>query len=208
MKKLCIGLILSLAALSGFVLAQEQRAYFAAGCFWCVEADFEKYDGVSEVISGYMGGEEVNPSYKQVASGRTGHREAVEVHYDPSVISYQELLDIFWRIHDPTDAKGSFVDRGFHYTSAIYYQSEEERILAEGAKEALERSGKFDRPIATEILPATPFYVAEDYHQDFYIKSATRYEFYRTGSGRNAFIDKFWKGDETVYQLEQNLQRN
>lgn len=205
MKKLMMFSFISLMTFSGFGFAQEKLAYFAAGCFWCVEADFEKHEGVTKVISGYMGGEIENPTYKQVSGGRSGHREAVEVHYDPTVISYQELLDIFWRIHDPTDDKGSFVDRGFQYTSAIFYSSEEERILAEGAKEALGSSGKFDRPIATAVLPATPFYAAEDYHQDFYKKSSARYEFYRTGSGRNAFIDRFWKGDETVYQLEQNL---
>lgn len=190
------------------VLAQSaelSRAYFAGGCFWCVEADFEKHEGVSEVISGYMGGTTENPTYKQVVGGRTGHREAVEVIYDPEVISYQELLDIFWRLHDPTDGAGSFVDRGFSYSSAIYVSTEEESILAEGAKQALDESEKFNKAIATEILPATPFYVAEEYHQDYYIKSERRYGFYRSGSGRDTFINRFWKGDSTVYQLPENL---
>jgi len=193
---------------SAFAQDDYATAYFAGGCFWCVESDFEKHDGVFEVISGYTGGDEANPTYKQVASGRTDHREAVEVQYDPSVISYQELLDIFWRLHDPTDGTGSFVDRGFHYSSAIYVTNEEERILAEGAKEALEASGKFNKPIATEILDAKPFYIAEEYHQDYYIKSERRYKFYRSGSGRDSFIDRFWKNDETVYQISENLTQN
>ena len=179
-----------------------ERAYFAGGCFWCVEADFEKYDGVAEVLSGYMGGELENPTYKEVSTDTTGHREAVEVIYDPQVISYQELLSIFWRLHDPTDGEGSFVDRGFQYSSAIYVNDDEERALAEGAVEALEASGKFDAPIATEILDATPFYLAEDYHQDYYKKSATKYGFYRRLSGRDQFINSNWEGDDTVYQLE------
>lgn len=210
MKKVLVGFLLILQVFLVSSLAQEGEkvAYFAAGCFWCVEADFEKHSGVSEVISGFIGGDVANPSYQQVTGGRTGHREAVEVHYDPTVISYQQLLDIFWRMHDPSDDKGSFVDRGFHYTSAIFYSSEEERILAEGAKAALEASAKFAKPIATAILPATPFYAAEDYHQDFYINSSGRYKFYRTGSGRDAFIERFWKGDEMVYQLSENLTGN
>ena len=178
------------------------RAYFAGGCFWCVESDFEKQDGVIEVFSGYQGGDTANPSYKEVSTHTTGHREAVEVIYDPEVISYQELLSVFWRLHDPTDADGSFVDRGDSYTSAIFYQTDQERQLAEGAKEALDASGKFDAPVATRIEPFAPFYLAEEYHQDYYKKSAVRYNFYRRLSGRDSFIDANWKGDDTVYQLE------
>lgn len=210
MKKILFAFILLSSVFLSSALAQNETvtAYFAGGCFWCVEADFEKHDGVFEAISGYMGGTTVNPTYKQVSRGNTGHREAVEVHYDPSIISYQELLDIFWRLHDPTDDKGSFVDRGFHYGSAIYYTTEEERVLAEGAKAALDASAKFNKSVATEITEATPFYVAEEYHQDYYIKSAQRYKFYRNGSGRDRFIDQFWAGDDTVYQLEENLAQN
>ena len=182
-------------------------AYFAGGCFWCVEADFEKHEGVYDAVSGYMGGDVDNPTYKQVTTGTTGHREIVEVRYDEDVISYQELLDIFWRLHDPSDAGGSFVDRGFQYSSAIFYANEMQQRLAEGSKAALEASEKFDE-VATEILPAAEFYIAEDYHQDYYVKSATRYKFYRAGSGRDRFINRVWKGDETVYQLPENLAGN
>ena len=199
--------LLIILTLIAFALAQEsyegfERAYFAGGCFWCVEADLEKLDGVAEVISGYTGGELADPTYKQVARGGTGHREAVEVIYDPEVVSYQELLSAFWRLHDPTDAEGSFVDRGFHYSSAIYVQNDTERALAEGAIEALNASGKFDAPITTEVLDAGPFYVAEEYHQDYYKKSATKYGFYRRLSGRDQFIKANWEGDDTLYQLE------
>ncbi len=179
------------------------KAYFAGGCFWCVESDYEKHEGVIDVISGYMGGTTENPTYQTLKG--SGHREAVEVHYIPDEISYQELLDIFWRLHDPTDADGSFVDRGFVYTSAIWYSNEMEQKLAEGSRDALEASGKFDTPIATQILPFKPFYVAEDYHQDYHKKSTARYKYYRFGSGRDQFINRTWKGDETVYQLPENL---
>ena len=183
----------------------EAVAYFAGGCFWCTEADFEKQEGVSEAISGYMGGETENPTYKEVSRNNTGHRETVEVRYDPSVISYQELLDVFWRLHDPTDADGSFVDRGESYTSAIYYANEEQKRLAEGSKEALENSGKFKKSIATVIEDGGTFYAAEDYHQDYYTKNPLRYRFYRASSGRDRYIARFWKGDDVVYQLEENL---
>ena len=203
-------LVLLVALLVSGALAQNdtadyeglERAYFAGGCFWCVEADFEKHEGVVEAISGYTGGELENPTYKQVSTDTTGHREAVEVIYDPELVSYQELLDIFWRLHDPTDGEGSFVDRGFQYSTAIYVNTNEERALAEGAIEALNASGKFDEPIATEVIDATPFYLAEDYHQDYYKKSATKYGFYRRLSGRDQFVNSNWKDDDTVYQLE------
>jgi peptide methionine sulfoxide reductase msrA/msrB len=177
-------------------------AYFAGGCFWSVESDFEKHEGVVEALSGYMGGTVTNPTYQQVASHTTGHRETVRVRYDPQVISYQELLDIFWRLHDPSDAGGAFFDRGESYTSAIFYANEEQRRLAEGAKAALEASNKFDQPIATTIAPAAAFYLAEDYHQDYAKKNPRHYSAYRVASGRDAFFEQVWKGDETVYQLE------
>ncbi len=176
-------------------------AYFAGGCFWSVESGFEKHEGVVEALSGYMGGTVANPTYEQVTSHTTGHRETVEVRYDPRVVSYQELLDIFWRLHDPSDAGGSFFDRGESLTSAIFYADEEQRRLAEGAKAALEASGKFDRPIATTVAPAEAFYPAEDYHQDYYKKNPQRYRSYHLGSGRKAFFDRVWKGDKTVYRL-------
>lgn len=184
----------------------EAVAYFAAGCFWCVEADFEKLEGVSDAVSGYMGGTVANPTYEQVSSHTTGHREIVEVNYDPDVVDYQDLLDAFWRMHDPTDAGGSFVDRGESYTSAIFYANEEQQQLAEGSKAALEQSDKFDEPIATAIAPAETFYVAEDYHQNYYTERPLRYSYYRANSGRDSFIADIWQGDDTVYQLAENLE--
>ncbi|PSN19118.1 methionine sulfoxide reductase [filamentous cyanobacterium CCP5] len=184
----------------------EAVAYFAAGCFWCVEADFEKLAGVSEAVSGYMGGTVENPTYDQVSSHTTGHRETVEVNYDPDVINYQELLDAFWRMHDPTDGGGSFVDRGESYTSAIFFVNDQQQRLAEGSKQALEASGKFEAPIATVIEPADNFYPAEDYHQDYYTERPVRYNFYRANSGRDQFIDEVWDTDTTVYQLDENLE--
>ena len=168
------------------------KATFAGGCFWCVEADFEKLPGVVEVISGYAGGPEENPTYRDVASGRTGHAEAIEVRYDASKVSYEKLLDVFWRHIDPTDARGQFVDRGLQYRTAIFYDGGGQKKLAEKSKQALEESGRFDKPIVTEIVERTNFYEAEDYHQDYYKKSPVRYKAYRMGSGRDRFIKKVW----------------
>jgi peptide methionine sulfoxide reductase msrA/msrB len=162
---------------------------------------FEQLDGVLKAVSGYMGGEVENPTYEQVASETTGHRETVEVHFDPQVITYQELLDAFWRLHDPSDAGGAFFDRGESYTSAIFYTDTEQRRLAEGAKAALEASNKFSKPVATTIAPAEVFYPAEEYHQDYAKKNPQHYSAYRRGSGRDAFLERVWGGDETVYQL-------
>ena len=175
----------------------SSRATFAGGCFWCVEADFEKLPGVIEVVSGYAGGPEEDPTYAEVASGMTGHAEAVEVRYDASKVSYEELLDVFWRHIDPTDAGGQFVDRGSQYRTAIFYTGGGQKKLAEDSRKALEESGRFDRPIVTEIVERTNFYEAEDYHQDFYKKSPVRYTTYRVGSGRDRFIKKTW-GDEAA----------
>ncbi|MBL70987.1 MAG: peptide-methionine (S)-S-oxide reductase [Rhodobiaceae bacterium] len=183
------------------VQAAEKIAYFAGGCFWCTEADFEKIDGVGDVISGFMGGKKANPSYEDVAYGRTTHRETVKVPYDDAKVSYQELLSAFWRMHDPTDGKGSFVDRGRHYSSAIYYVDDAQKGLAEGAIAALDKSGKFNRPITTELAKAKGFYPAEDYHQDYYKKAATKYKYYRFRSGRDQFIKAYWKDDKNIYQL-------
>jgi len=169
-------------------------ATFAGGCFWCVESDFEKVDGVVEVISGYTGGSKENPTYEEVSAGGTGHLEAVQVHYDPTSITYKELLDIFWRHVDPTDPGGQFVDRGSQYKSAIFYHNEEQRSLAEQSKEELNRSGRFDKPIVAEIIPLSKFYKAEDYHQDYYKTHAIRYKFYRFNSGRDQFLKKAWSG--------------
>lgn len=175
---------------------QLQIATFAGGCFWCMETPFLKYDGVEEVISGYTGGHVENPTYQQVTTGQTGHYEAVQVRFDPEVISYQQLLEIFWKQIDPTDAGGSFVDRGPQYRSAIFVHDPDQRTIAEQSKQTLEESGKFDGPIATEILDAARFYKAEDYHQQFYLKKPLRYQSYRAGSGRDAFIKNTWGGEK------------
>jgi peptide methionine sulfoxide reductase msrA/msrB len=163
-------------------------ATFAGGCFWCVQADFAKVPGVVKVISGYAGGRGANPNYENYAS--QGYVEAVQVFYDPAKVSYQKLLDYFWRQVDPTDAGGQFVDRGPQYRSVIFYHDAEQRRLAEASKQALEKSGRFQQPIMTEILPFTNFYRAEDYHQDFDKKNPLRYKYYRRNSGRDQFLQK------------------
>ncbi len=169
-----------------------KAATFAGGCFWCIEAPFEKIDGVKKAISGYAGGTIKNPTYKQVSGGKTKYREAVQVYYDPNIISYSELLDIFWQQFDPTDEGGSFYDRGFQYTSAIYYHNENQKEIAEKSKVELENSGLFDKKIVTKIEKYTNFYPAEDYHQDYYLTNSKSYKKYRTGSGRDRFIEEVW----------------
>ena len=171
-----------------------ETATFAGGCFWCVESDFEKVNGVVEVVSGYSGGHVKNPSYKEVSSGGTGHLEVVQVHFDPTVVSYEELLDVFWRHVDPTDPDGQFVDRGPQYRPAIFYHTEEQRRAAEASKKELDASGTFDKPIATELIKFSEFYEAEAYHQDYYKKNPIRYKFYRRGSGRDRFLESTWAG--------------
>lgn len=165
-------------------------AIFAGGCFWCMEKPFEHLPGVSAVISGYTGGHSVNPTYQTYAEG--GHVEAVEVHYDPAKIGYRELLNVFWRQINPTDAGGQFVDRGPQYTSAIFYLDSRQKSLAEQSKQELAASGRFNAPIVTPIRPATTFYPAEEYHQDFYRKNPVRYWYYRSRSGRDQFLEKVW----------------
>ncbi len=172
-----------------------KKATFAGGCFWCTEADFEKLSGVVKVVSGYTGGHKENPTYAEVSSGKTGHVEAVQVYYDPSKISYEELLDTLWKHIDPSDGGGQFVDRGPQYRSAIFYHDEEQKRLAEKSKEAFEKSGRFKKPIVTEILQFTKFYEAEEYHQDYYKNHSLRYSFYRHGSGRDQFLEKVWGKD-------------
>ncbi|MBW2368656.1 MAG: peptide-methionine (S)-S-oxide reductase MsrA, partial [Deltaproteobacteria bacterium] len=148
-----------------------KSAVFAGGCFWCTESDFEKVAGVLEAISGYTGGRETNPSYRQVSAGQTGHVEAVKVVYDPDKITYEQLLDVFWRHVDPTDPGGQFADRGSQYTTAVFYGDETEKQLAEASKKKMGATGPYDKSIATRILPRGPFYPAEDYHQDYYQKN-------------------------------------
>ncbi len=173
------------------------RATFAGGCFWCMEAAFEKVDGVYAVTSGYTGGTEVDPTYEQVSTGTTGHAEAVEVRYDPVRIGYDELLEVFWRHIDPTDAGGQFADQGPQYRTAIFYHDDEQRARAEASRDALAVSGRFDGPIVTDIVEAGPFYLAEEYHQDYYQKNPGCYESYHWNSGRGPFLERVW-GDETA----------
>lgn len=174
-------------------------ATFAGGCFWCMEPPFEKLPGVSQVISGYTGGTTQNPTYKDVSYGSTGHVEAVRIHYDSTQISYEDLLEVFWRNIDPTDADGQFVDRGDSYLTAIYYHGEDQKKLAQASKKNLEESKRYAMKIVTPILQAKEFYTAEDYHQDYYKKNPVRYKFYRYRSGRDQFIEKVW-GNEREYK--------
>lgn len=170
---------------------RKELATFAGGCFWCMCAAFEGLPGVT-VTSGFAGGTEENPTYEEVASGLTAHVEAVQITYDPELCSYKELLNIFWRQIDPTDDEGQFADRGYHYRTAIFYHNEEQKQLAELSKKNLEESGIFSKPIVTEILPATAFYPAEDYHQSYHTKNPEFYCTYRKESGRQDFLEKMW----------------
>lgn len=175
-----------------------ERATFAGGCFWCMEGPFEHEDGVVEVFSGYTGGTVENPTYEEVSSGTTGHVEAIQVFYNPQEITYEQLLDIFWRNIDPTDEGGQFADRGNSYVTGIYYHTPDQKKLSEESKKKLEESGRFDKPIVTQIMKAGPFYLAEDYHQNYYKTHPLRYRFYRAGSGRDSFINEYWKEGESV----------
>jgi len=174
-------------------------ATFAGGCFWCMEPPFEKLAGVQKVISGYTGGHKKNPTYKEVSYGSTGHVEAVQIYFDPAKISYQDLLEVFWRNVDPTDGGGQFVDRGSSYVTGIFVHDEEQRKLAQKSKMKLEKSKRYDRKIVTPIIQVTKFYPAEGYHQDYYKKNPVRYKYYRVRSGRDEFIEKTW-GTERNYK--------
>jgi peptide methionine sulfoxide reductase msrA/msrB len=169
-----------------------REATFAGGCFWCLESDFEEVDGVVEVVSGYTGGYKENPTYKEVSSGGTGHVEAVRVLYDPAKVIYEDLLDIFWKHVDPTDPNGQFVDRGPQYRTVIFYHNDHQKRLAEESKKELAQSGRFDKPIVTEIVKSSEFYEAEDHHQDYYKKNSIRYKYYRSRSGRDSFLRSVW----------------
>jgi len=182
-----LGATLSLPA-----LAQDAVATFAGGCFWCMEPPYDKLDGVKSTVSGYMGGHVDNPTYKQVVGGSTGHAEVVQVTYDPDVVSYEQLLHVFWRNIDPVDGGGQFCDRGDSYRSAIFARSETQQRAAEASKQALEDSGRFDATIATEIQAAKTFYPAEDYHQDYYQNNPLRYRYYRASCRRDARLEALW----------------
>jgi peptide-methionine (S)-S-oxide reductase len=173
--------------------AQRQAtAIFAGGCFWCMEPPFDAIDGVISTTSGYTSGTQPNPTYAQVSSGKTGHTEALKIVYDPSKVSYERLLEVFWRNHDPLTANGQFCDKGSQYRAGIYYGSEKEKQLAEASKAAIEKSGRFKQRIVTEIVAATTFYPAEDYHQDYYLKNPVRYKYYSTSCGRARRLNELW----------------
>lgn len=174
---------------------KEEKAVFAGGCFWCVESALEKVPGVIKVLSGYTGGVKANPTYEEVSGGDSGHVEAIEITYDPEKVSYETLLDAFWREIDPTDNGGQFADRGSQYKTAIFYMNETQKKTAEASKQKLQTSGHFDTPIVTPILPATPFYPAEEHHQNYSKKNPGHYKMYRYGSGREPFLKRFW-GDK------------
>lgn len=173
---------------------KTEKATFAGGCFWCMVKPFDSYDGIESVVSGYTGGDLPNPTYEQVCSETTGHYEAVEITFQPDVFPYEKLLDIFWTQIDPTDAGGQFFDRGQSYQTAIFYHTEEQKLAAEKSKQELDNSGKYEKPVTTKILPAKPFYLAEEYHQDYYKKNPAHYNRYSVGSGRAGFIEKNWGG--------------
>jgi peptide methionine sulfoxide reductase msrA/msrB len=180
------------AHITGDMRGERDTATFAGGCFWCVDAAFEDLDGVEQIVSGYSGGHVKNPSYELVGNGQTGHLESIQIVFDPSVISYAELLDVYWRQIDPTDAGGSFYDRGPEYVSAIFYHNKTQEMLAEQSKAALERSGVFHRPIVTAIRKFEAFYPAEGYHQHYCKTHVTQYEGYHEASGRDEFFDRVW----------------
>jgi peptide-methionine (S)-S-oxide reductase len=194
-RRIGLGLVFSLglfasAAGQGSAPEKAATATFAGGCFWCVEADFDKVEGVISTTSGYTGGRAANPSYEEVSRGGTGHAEAVEIVYDPAKVSYEKLLDVFWHNIDPLAKDRQFCDHGDQYRSAIFYHGDEQRALAEASKAAVAK--RFKQPIQTAILPAGPFYKAEEYHQDYYVKNPIRYKFYRFNCGRDARLEELW----------------
>lgn len=173
-----------------------EKATFAGGCFWCMVKPFDQYPGVESVVSGYTGGHKENPTYEEVCTNLTGHTEAVLITFDPAIMKYETLLQLFWQQIDPTDAGGQFYDRGSSYRTEIFVHNEEQRRLAEESKLELEESKKFSDPIVTPITKASTFYPAEEYHQDFYKKNPARYNSYQVGSGRKAFIEKHWRQND------------
>ena len=186
-----------MAAAHGPQPAKSAVATFAGGCFWCVEADFDKVDGVISTTSGYTGGRVANPTYQQVSAGGTGHTEAVKIVYDPAKVSYEKLLDVFWRNHDPLTKNAQFCDHGEQYRAGIFYHDDEQRRLAEASKQAAQaRLKQTKQTIQTEISPAGAFYAAEDYHQDFYQKNPVRYKFYRFNCGRDKRLEQVWGSND------------
>ncbi|MFA9559122.1 peptide-methionine (R)-S-oxide reductase MsrB [Evansella sp. AB-rgal1] len=182
-----------------------EKATFAGGCFWCMVKPFDEFPGIYKVISGFAGGTKENPTYEEVASGQSDHREVVQITFDPAIFPYEKLLDIFWRNIDPTDEGGQFFDRGEHYKTAIYYHNDKQKQLAKESKQKLEESQKFDKAIATDILPATEFYPADEGHQDYYKKNPFHYNRYFEGSGRKAFTESKWKIEKDPTTLKETL---
>ncbi len=207
MIRTMLAALVILASAAAVQAKDIQTAIFAGGCFWCVESDFESVKGVTEAVSGFIGGTTKNPTYKQVSRGGTGHYEAVEVTYDADVVGYEKLMDIFWHSVDPVDAGGQFCDRGDSYRTAVFYKTEEQKRIAEASKAAIDASGVLPKKIVTPILPAGPFYKAEAYHQGYYkssklvltrfgpVSKATAYKKYRKGCGRDARLKELW-GDK------------
>ncbi|WP_434750422.1 peptide-methionine (S)-S-oxide reductase MsrA [Paenibacillus amylolyticus] len=181
------------------------KATFAGGCFWCMVSPFEELPGIHKIVSGYTGGHTENPTYEEVCSETTGHVEAVQITFDPSIFPYEKLVELFWQQVDPTDAGGQFHDRGSSYQTAIFYHNEEQRKIAEASKAALEQSGRFDKPIFTPILPAKPFYDAEEHHQNYHRKNPAHYKRYSKGSGRQDFIERNWSGNVDKSGLKERL---
>jgi peptide methionine sulfoxide reductase msrA/msrB len=187
-----IFLILILCGLTATARAESKTAIFAGGCFWCMQEPFDHVKGVTQTVVGYTGGSKEDANYTAVSAHKTQHREAIEITYDPAQVSYAQLLDVFWHNINPTQADGQFHDIGLSYQAAIYYGNEEEKKIAQDSKEKLSKSGRFDQPIVTEILPAKPFYAAEDYHQKYYQKNPADYEAYHIGSGRVSYLARVW----------------
>ncbi|MES2744508.1 MAG: peptide-methionine (S)-S-oxide reductase MsrA [Bdellovibrionota bacterium] len=196
--KYLIALLLSLtpalyAAPVKTSIPGEETAIFAGGCFWCLESEYQEINGVKSVVSGYIGGSNKNPTYKEVGTGKTGHAEAIRVIFDPKKVSFEKLLDLYWREADPTDGGGQFVDRGSQYRTEIFYTTPEQKKIAEASKAALAKSGRFTKPLVTPITKAPEFYEAEDYHQDYYKKNPSNYKQYKENSGRKEYQEDVWK---------------
>ncbi|HNR65944.1 MAG TPA: peptide-methionine (S)-S-oxide reductase MsrA [Atribacterota bacterium] len=204
---LTIFLIIFFTTGSVFGQTITEKATFAGGCFWCIEAAFEKVEGVLKAISGYTGGKTDNPTYEEVSTGKTGHYEAVEVVFDPAMVSFEELLAVFWKNIDPTDVGGQFADRGSQYQTAIFYHNDEQKLAAELSKQELQNSGRFDSEIVTKILPAAEFYPAEEYHQDYFQKNPIGYQMYHIGSGRADYIKSKWSGDAMENKWDEHYQK-
>ncbi|WP_461480791.1 peptide-methionine (S)-S-oxide reductase MsrA [Porticoccus sp.] len=193
--------LISILLLAGAMnaLATTEKAIFAGGCFWCMEPPFDKLEGVITTVSGYTGGQKENPGYREVSAGGTGHLEAIEVTYDPDKVSYETLLRTFWTNIDPLNAKGQFCDRGSQYLTAIFYLDEAQKDAAQASKQALLESQLFDKTIVTRIRPASTFYPAEEYHQDYYTKNPLKYHYYRNGCGRDIRLKQLWRKVELPF---------